>query len=139
MPLLIDLRTMFRSFWRYFGHHKKLQELREKDATFPTPQGALVTLYSNTYCISFITHKHSPHTCQNNHLYVHAKAQPRRFSVRACPFRSGPVGANQDQVGTKMPPGGTQNAPSGGRRGLFGAFLDHRGAKMLICWNTRVS
>ena len=51
----------------------------------------------------------------------------------------GPMGPNWGQVGAKMPPGGAQKAPSGAPRGLFGSFLDHLGAKMLICWNTSVS
>ena len=51
----------------------------------------------------------------------------------------GPMGPNWGQVGAKMLAGGTPKAPSGGPRGLFGAFLDHLGAKMLIYWNTSVS
>ena len=51
----------------------------------------------------------------------------------------GPMGPNWGQVGAKMLPGGAQKAPSGAPRGLFGSFLDHLGAKMLICWNTSVS
>ena len=51
----------------------------------------------------------------------------------------GPMGANWDQVDAKMLPGGAPKAPSGGPRVLFGAFLVHPGAKMLICWNTSVS
>ena len=50
-----------------------------------------------------------------------------------------PMGPNWGQVGAKMPPGGAPKAPSGAPRGLFGSFLDHLGAKMLICWNTSVS
>ena len=51
----------------------------------------------------------------------------------------GPVGPNWGQVGAKMLPGGAPKAPSGAPRGLFASFLDHLGAKMLICWNTSVS